>query len=109
MDVSLTRGLEKFIAAKVKTGAYSSPSAVVRAALHLLQEMSRIRPLDPEQRSRHPVLCPRKNSGNRGSRLSSATTKRCATCCRTTTSLPTAIPPNRAPASENPIAAQQRL
>jgi putative addiction module CopG family antidote len=39
MDVSLTRSLEKFVAAKVKTGAYSSPSAVVRAALHLLQKI----------------------------------------------------------------------
>lgn len=38
MNVSLTPALEKFVAAKVASGRYTSASEVVREALRLLQE-----------------------------------------------------------------------
>lgn len=38
MNVSLTPDLDKFVAAKVKSGRYSSASEVVREALRLLEE-----------------------------------------------------------------------
>lgn len=43
MNVSLTSELEKFVAAKVESGRYTSASEVVREALRLLEweEMSR--------------------------------------------------------------------
>ncbi|MGD0345708.1 MAG: type II toxin-antitoxin system ParD family antitoxin [Terracidiphilus sp.] len=38
MNVSLTRELDKFVAAKVASGRYTSASEVVREALRLLEE-----------------------------------------------------------------------
>ena len=38
MNVSLTPELEKFVAAKVESGRYTSASEVVREALRLLEE-----------------------------------------------------------------------
>jgi len=43
MNVSLTRELDKFVAAKVATGRYTSASEVVREALRLLEEQDRTR------------------------------------------------------------------
>jgi antitoxin ParD1/3/4 len=43
MNVSLTRELDKFIAAKVASGRYTSASEVVREALRLLEEQDRTR------------------------------------------------------------------
>ena len=43
MNVSLTRELDKFVAAKVASGRYSSASEVVREALRLLEEQDRVR------------------------------------------------------------------
>jgi len=43
MNVSLTPGLEEFVAAKVKSGRYNSASEVVREALRLLEEHDRAR------------------------------------------------------------------
>ncbi len=43
MNVSLTPELDKFVAAKVESGRYSSASEVVREALRLLEERDRTR------------------------------------------------------------------
>jgi antitoxin ParD1/3/4 len=43
MNVSLTPELEKFVAAKVDSGRYTSASEVVREALRLLEEHDRSR------------------------------------------------------------------
>ena len=43
MNVSLTRELDKFVAAKVASGRYTSASEVVREALRLLEEQDRAR------------------------------------------------------------------
>ena len=43
MNVSLTRELDKFVAAKVASGRYTSASEVVREALRLLEERDRSR------------------------------------------------------------------
>jgi antitoxin ParD1/3/4 len=43
MNVSLTRELDKFVAAKVASGRYTSASEVVREALRLLEEQDRSR------------------------------------------------------------------
>jgi antitoxin ParD1/3/4 len=43
MNVSLTPKLDKFVAAKVKSGRYNSASEVVREALRLLEEHDRAR------------------------------------------------------------------
>lgn len=43
MNVSLTRELDKFVAAKVASGRYTSASEVVREALRLLEEQDRTR------------------------------------------------------------------
>lgn len=43
MNVSLTRELDKFVAAKVASGRYTSASEVVREALRLLEEQDRVR------------------------------------------------------------------
>lgn len=43
MNVSLTPQLEKFVAAKVKTGRYTSASEVVREALRLLEREEKSR------------------------------------------------------------------
>jgi antitoxin ParD1/3/4 len=43
MNVSLTPELDKFVAAKVKSGRYNSASEVVREALRLLEEHDRAR------------------------------------------------------------------
>jgi antitoxin ParD1/3/4 len=43
MNVSLTRELDKFVAAKVASGRYTSASEVVREALRLLEEQERAR------------------------------------------------------------------
>ena len=43
MNVSLTPELNKFVAAKVKSGLYNSASEVVREALRLLEEHDRAR------------------------------------------------------------------
>ena len=43
MNVSLTPELNKFVAAKVKSGLYNSASEVVREALRLLGEHDRAR------------------------------------------------------------------
>lgn len=41
MNVSLTPELDKFVAAKVKSGRYNSASEVVREALRLLEDHDR--------------------------------------------------------------------
>lgn len=43
MNVSLTPELEKFVAAKVKSGRYTSASEVVREALRLLEREEKSR------------------------------------------------------------------
>ena len=43
MNVSLTRELDKFVAAKVASGRYTSASEVVREALRLMEEQDRTR------------------------------------------------------------------
>ncbi|MGO9437530.1 MAG: type II toxin-antitoxin system ParD family antitoxin [Terracidiphilus sp.] len=43
MNVSLTPALDKFVAAKVESGRYTSASEVVREALRLLEEHERTR------------------------------------------------------------------
>ena len=43
MNVSLTRELDEFVAAKVASGRYTSASEVVREALRLLEEQDRAR------------------------------------------------------------------
>jgi antitoxin ParD1/3/4 len=43
MNVSLTPALDKFVAAKVKSGRYNSASEVVREALRLLEDRDRAR------------------------------------------------------------------
>jgi antitoxin ParD1/3/4 len=43
MNVSLTRELDKFVAAKVASGRYTSASEVVREALRLLEEQDCVR------------------------------------------------------------------
>ena len=43
MNVSLTPELDKFVAAKVSSGRYTSASEVVREALRLLEEHDRAR------------------------------------------------------------------
>jgi antitoxin ParD1/3/4 len=43
MNVSLTPELDKFVAAKVESGRYTSASEVVREALRLLEEHDRVR------------------------------------------------------------------
>lgn len=43
MNVSLTPALDKFVAAKVESGRYTSASEVVREALRLLEEHERSR------------------------------------------------------------------
>ncbi len=43
MNVSLTPELDKFVAAKVSSGRYTSASEVVREALRLLEEQDRVR------------------------------------------------------------------
>lgn len=43
MNVSLTPELDKFVAAKVASGRYTSASEVVREALRLLEEHERTR------------------------------------------------------------------
>lgn len=43
MNVSLTPQLDKFVAAKVASGRYTSASEVVREALRLLEEHDRLR------------------------------------------------------------------
>ena len=43
MNVSLTPELDKFVAAKVESGRYTSASEVVREALRLLEEHERAR------------------------------------------------------------------
>lgn len=43
VNVSLTPELDKFVAAKVKSGRYTSASEVVREALRLLEEHQRTR------------------------------------------------------------------
>jgi antitoxin ParD1/3/4 len=45
MNVSLTPQLEEFVAAKVRSGRYTSASEVVREALRLLQEEDHVREL----------------------------------------------------------------
>ncbi len=45
MNVSLTPELEKFVAAKVDSGRYTSASEVVREALRLLEEHDHARSL----------------------------------------------------------------
>ena len=49
MNVSLTDHLEEFVAAKVRTGQYTSASEVVREGLRLLQEQDQLRQLRLEQ------------------------------------------------------------
>jgi antitoxin ParD1/3/4 len=43
MNVSLTRELDKFVAAKVASGRYTSASEVVREALRLMEEQDETR------------------------------------------------------------------
>ena len=43
MNVSLTPELEAFVAAKLKTGRYTSASEIIREALRLLEEHETIR------------------------------------------------------------------
>lgn len=43
MNVSLTPELDRYVAAKVETGRYSSASEVLREALRLMQERDELR------------------------------------------------------------------
>jgi len=43
MNVSMTPELERFVAAKVESGRYTSASEVVREALRLLEEQDNLR------------------------------------------------------------------
>jgi len=52
MNVSLTRELDKFVAAKVASGRYTSASEVVREALRLLEEQDRTRAMRLEEFNR---------------------------------------------------------
>jgi antitoxin ParD1/3/4 len=64
MNVSLTRELDKFIAAKVASGRYTSASEVVREALRLLEEQDRTRAARLEEFNRE--LQRRLQSADRG-------------------------------------------
>ena len=52
MNVSLTRELDKFVAAKIASGRYTSASEVVREALRLLEEQDRTRAMRLEEFNR---------------------------------------------------------
>ncbi|HEY1806294.1 MAG TPA: type II toxin-antitoxin system ParD family antitoxin [Terracidiphilus sp.] len=69
MNVSLTRELDKFVAAKVSSGRYTSASEVVREALRLLEqhEKSRVEQLADFNRE----LKKRMDALDRGVRVSS--------------------------------------
>jgi antitoxin ParD1/3/4 len=53
MNISLTPELEKFIAAKVKSGMYQTASEVVRDALRLLDEDGKLREAQLKQMRDH--------------------------------------------------------
>jgi antitoxin ParD1/3/4 len=64
MNVSLTPELDKFVAAKVSSGRYTSASEVVREALRLLEEQERSRAVRLEEFNRQ--LKKRLDSADRG-------------------------------------------
>jgi antitoxin ParD1/3/4 len=64
MNVSLTRELDKFVAAKVASGRYTSASEVVREALRLLEEQDRAR--DARLKEFNRELKRRLDSADRG-------------------------------------------
>jgi antitoxin ParD1/3/4 len=64
MNVSLTPQLDKFVAAKVSSGRYTSASEVVREALRLLEEHERSRAVRLEEFNRQ--LKKRLDSADRG-------------------------------------------
>jgi antitoxin ParD1/3/4 len=64
MNVSLTRELDKFVAAKVASGRYTSASEVVREALRLLEEQDHTRAARLEEFNRE--LKRRLDSADRG-------------------------------------------
>jgi antitoxin ParD1/3/4 len=64
MNVSLTRELDKFVAAKVASGRYTSASEVVREGLRLLEEQDHIRTVRLQEFNRE--LKRRLESANRG-------------------------------------------
>jgi antitoxin ParD1/3/4 len=64
MNVSLTRELDKFVAAKVASGRYTSASEVVREALRLLEEQDGVRTARLEEFNRE--LKKRLDSADKG-------------------------------------------
>ena len=56
MNVSLTRELEKYIAAKVQEGKYQTASEVVREALRLMAEREELRSAELERLRREVDL-----------------------------------------------------
>ncbi len=70
MNVSLTPALDKFVAAKVESGRYTSASEVVREALRLLEEHERNRSAQLAAFNRE--LGSRLNSLERGETVDSA-------------------------------------
>jgi antitoxin ParD1/3/4 len=64
MNVSLTRELDKFVAAKVASGRYTSASEVVREGLRLLEEQDHIRTVRLQEFNRE--LKRRLESADRG-------------------------------------------
>ena len=74
MNVSLTAELEKFVAAKVDSGRYTSASEVVREALRLLEEHDESRA--SQLRAFNKELSHRLESLNRGERIDPAAARR---------------------------------
>jgi antitoxin ParD1/3/4 len=74
MNVSLTPELEKFVAAKVESGRYTSASEVVREALRLLEEHDRSR--TAQIAAFNKELVHRLASLDRGERVDPATARR---------------------------------
>lgn len=74
MNVSLTPELEKFVAAKVETGRYTSASEVVREALRLLDEHERSRAAQLEEFNRE--LRRRIESADRGEYVTAEESRR---------------------------------
>jgi len=74
MNVSLTPELEKFVAAKVESGRYTSASEVVREALRLLEEHDRSR--TAQIAAFNKELGHRLASLDRGERVDPATARR---------------------------------
>ena len=74
MNVSLTPELDKFVAAKVESGRYTSASEVIREALRLLEEHEKLR---AQQISAfNQTLAARLNSLDRGQSIDPAAARK---------------------------------